>query len=471
MIQKLLIVAAGALVLSVGCEPGPPKPEWEGRYASARKDADDAFKANQYPKAADLFRIASEIPPVGDARRDDCSKWVVTSQVLGLKDTAKLLLTQGKPDDAVLALRTALAKLPENDSRRADIEIAIKAIGCELTIRAGKESLAKQSWAEAIKAFEASRDCATGAAAKELPELVDFCKRFQEADDAFLVKLDYAKAQAAYENLLKTPHGLTQVITEKLAKLKEAATSQASGAKAAKEKQFQLGIENGRNFLARGEWARAKEALDGAAATGITSTELEDLLKKAKAAATPMEGFVYVAAGKFRLGEGAADEVNGPEQDASTDAFYISKREVTNAQYAKFLEAYKDHSLCHEQEPAEKKNAGGHVPDGWSASAAPDTAVTGVDWYDAWAYARWAGGKLPSELEWEKAASWNVASGKKSIYPWGDDYEGNQGGPSPRKPWGAECSSGSMPGTTPIRVESRATSHSVRSAGLPAEAS
>ena len=119
----------------------------------------------------------------------------------------------------------------------------------------------------------------------------------------------------------------------------------------------------------------------------------------------------------LKAGSAIVGLLNRPKRTVTVNSYYIDRYEVTNAEYAKFLKAVgTSRAFSHPEEPSDKD----YTPAQWTNPKfnRPDQPVVGVDWYDAYAYARWAGERLPTEDEWEMAA--RGSDGR--AYPWGNDY-------------------------------------------------
>lgn len=146
----------------------------------------------------------------------------------------------------------------------------------------------------------------------------------------------------------------------------------------------------------------------------------DEIMKKALTEQKGKYGSIMVPAGEFIMGTNEAREDTYPEHRVYLDAFEIDRCEVTNSQYWEFLDYMKktnDHSKCFKGEPSGKD----HTPRFWENEYYnnPDYPVARIDWYDAYAYAAWAGKRLPTEAEWEKAA--RGLDGRK--FPWGNEWD------------------------------------------------
>jgi iron(II)-dependent oxidoreductase len=149
---------------------------------------------------------------------------------------------------------------------------------------------------------------------------------------------------------------------------------------------------------------------------------------------------VLVPAGPFAMGTSTdawALDNERPAHQVDVAAYLIDTVPVSNAAYRAFVEAggYDDERLWSPAGWRWRCESGKRSPAFWLREGGswmrrrfarveplPDAEpVQHVCWFEADAYARWVGRRLPTEAEWEKAASWDAATRTKRRFPWGDD--------------------------------------------------
>jgi iron(II)-dependent oxidoreductase len=162
-------------------------------------------------------------------------------------------------------------------------------------------------------------------------------------------------------------------------------------------------------------------------------------------ASTSATGRVHIPGGAFTMGTDDrtwAYDNERPAHEREVAAFSLDRCPVTNGAFFAFIadggyrrrELWTDAGFAwveathasaplywhsHDSEPRSLEAFEARVF-GRFEPLSPNGLVSHVSWFEADAYARWAGGRLPTEAEWEKAAAWDAHAGRSRRYPWGD---------------------------------------------------
>jgi formylglycine-generating enzyme required for sulfatase activity/tRNA A-37 threonylcarbamoyl transferase component Bud32 len=314
-----------------------------------------------------------------------------------------------------------LAVLPlHEEARRLQTEVERSRQALEDLLRTGRENLRAGKFQDALRRFTEARSLRPGSDLDGLIRKAQYGLHISRAEEARLDKR-FDEALAEYEKALAfAPEG------HDLDQRKQRCH----------EERYRFLLGRAQSLFRAGERPKARAFLQEA--LGLVSSPLEarDLLAEIERIDATPKGMVYVPGGTYALGR--KGDRDAPERSARLRPFYIGRTEVTNAAFKEFVDAggYGRENLWEARawkkidtfrSRAGEEHGPGHWQKGTFREGTGDHPVTHVSWFEAAAYARWRGMRLPTEEEWEVAAGFHPETGGMRDYPWGSEWDETRG--------------------------------------------
>jgi len=450
--------------------PGPlPPPNGdsvkEKEIRQAMEEGDKAVRGKKWQDAVQAYEKVISLIEETDSRRAGVQRRLVSAQVQYALSEAEVAFGDRKWALAIQNYEKARSLLGESDPQRSEIEAKIKAahfhqrlddarsesdLGSKIRLlrnavdmaptqqdreiansllraalvkravleakeRVGKDwGAAATAWREAAQ----NEDSSTERARFEKEE--KFCSGMAE-----YLRL---KREEKWEEVKKKIEELLQMEPGEFAELLDRELKAAQEKiLAARKSRFDELFRKAQERVDRAEWEQAKALLQDGETPEFEpfhNNGFRALQKRVGRWERRPPGTVYIPHGTYPIGTNDKPDFGPRKEDVEVPGFYIGEREVAVDEYRVFLEALATAGKNHlDSCPSGCAGAADkiHTPREWDSQKGSDP-VTRIDWWDAAAFARWKGKgwRLPDELEFEVAASWDPATQSKRKFPWGE---------------------------------------------------